>query len=193
MLGVPPHGSGSSKGQAGEYFTSLISDSGTSLPLVSLRTGYAYVSAGLARSQGIKTGDDLFARINGVSTYVRTAGIALDGQLLNADQGIIMALSDVQQQLGLPGQVSSVLVTYAAPSGSQLAAVRAAIAGQVSAIPSGRVTQTNWQAPIAVTVYKSGDGNRLLAAGGVLLVLIGTIGMVILGRKPKPVRGRGHA
>jgi hypothetical protein len=193
ILGVPPHGSGSSKGQAGRYFTSLISDSGRSLPLVSLRPGYAFVTASLARSHGIKVGDDLFAVIRGTPTYVRTAGIVLDGQLLSSNHGVIMALSDVQQQLGLSGRVSSVLVTFDSPSSANLSTIRAAIAREASAIPSAKVHETSWQSPIAVTVHNSTDANRLLAAAGVVLVLAGTIGMVILGRKRKPARGRGHA
>jgi hypothetical protein len=193
ILGVPSHGSGSSKGQAATYFTSLISNTGKSLPLVSLRPGFAFVSASVARSRGIKVGDDLFAVIRGTPTYVRAAGIVLDGQLLNSPQGIIMSLADVQQQLGLVGRVSSVLVTYDAPSASELSTIRAAVAREASAIPPSKVNETSWQSPIAVTVHSSADSNRLLAAAGVVLVLFGTVGMVILGRKPKPVRGRGHA
>ena len=193
MLGVPPHGSGSSQGQAGAYFTSLISVSGKSLSLLSLHPGYAFVSASLARSEGIKTGDDLFAVIRGTPTYVRVAGIVLDGQLVDSRRGIVMSLNDVQQKLGLTGRVSTVLVTYDALSPAELAGVRASIAREASAIRAARVTETSWQAPLSVTVHSAADANRLLAAAGLVLVAIGTIGMVILGRRRKPARGRGHA
>lgn len=156
--------------------------------LARLFGGRSYVDQRLARSEGIRKGDYLFAKVNGHSSYVLVSGVSVQpGPLLGHD-AVLLPLAFVQGQFGFAHQISRVEILFTSSKGSEVRLQRRRILASAGSIPAAGLSKTAWAMASTVNVPQSGDGNRWLAVAAACLVAVLSLVLRFMGWRKRPRR-----
>lgn len=148
-----------------------------------IKPGQAYIDQSLAQATGIRAGNDIFTRAAGGPTYLTIRGILPDREMAGTGAVVILPLSTVQQLFGAGDRISGIEIVYSATSGSDRHLTARHILARAGSIPAARLVPAQWTFASSVRVVSSGDVDRWLATGALILVLACSLCIWYLGRR----------